>query len=97
MPEVRLCAPGFDRQPAADADEDNKQIPFEIGSGNDRDRHEDEYANQQPVNVAPPRTTPVHIREIVLDERPPDAEDEKDRDEKSAQQHAAIAGPEFCD
>lgn len=87
MPEIRLRAPRFDCQPAADADEDNEQIRFEVRPRNDSDRHEPEDAEQQPVHVAPPWSVPIHIFEVFLREGPPDVNDEEDREDESAQQN----------
>ena len=86
MPEIRLRAPTFNRQPAAHADEDDKQIRFEIRAGDDRDRHEPEDAEEEPVHVTPPRAVPIHVLEVLLCKGPPDVDDEEDREEESAQQ-----------
>ena len=93
MPEVGLSPPGFDRQSAADADEDDKQVRFEIGAGDDRDGHKRKNADQQPVDVAPPFPVPVYIGKIIHGKRPPDVNDQQDRNEKPAQQDTAVTGP----
>ena len=37
MPQVCLCPPGFDRQSATDADENDEQIGLKVRSGDDRE------------------------------------------------------------
>ena len=97
MPKVGLCAPGFDGKPAADTNEDNEQIGFEIRTGNDREGHESEDAQQQPIHVAPPGTIPIYIFEIFLGEWPPDINNEENGQQKPAKQNTAIAGPKMFD
>ena len=84
MPEVGLRSPGFDSQPAADADKDNQQVCPEICARDDGNGHEKENAKQQPVHVQPPGAVPIHIREIFFGERPPDVNDQKDGEQESA-------------
>ena len=62
---------------------------------NDRDRHERKDTDQEPIDVPPPFTVPIHIGEIFFRERPPDVNDQKDSNEKPAQQYTAVTGPEF--
>lgn len=96
MPEVRLRAPGFDCQSAADANKDDEQVCFEIGTTDDRNGHEAEDAKQQPVDIAPPGALPIHVFEILLSKRPPNVDDQENCDEKPTQQNTAVARPELC-
>ena len=91
MPEIGLRAPGFNCQPAADADEDDQHIGFEICARNDGNGHEKENAKQQPVHVQPPGAVPIYIREIFFGERPPDVNDQKDGEQESAKQNGESA------
>ena len=96
-PKVGLCSPRFNCQPTAQADEDDEQIRFEIGAGDDRDGYEPENADQEPIDVVPPFAIPIYIGKIFLCQRPPDVDDEKNSKEEPAQQDTAVAGPEFRD
>jgi len=94
MPKIRLRTPRLDCQPAADADENDQHIGFEVGAHHDRDGHEQEYAQQKPIHVQPPCAVPIYIREIFLSQGPPDINDKKDGEEESAQQNGRVASPE---
>jgi len=87
MPEVGLRAPGFNRQPAADADEDDQRVGFEIGARHDGDGHEEENAEQKPIHVAPPCAVPIYIGEIFFGKGPPDVDDKEDGDKKPAEKN----------
>lgn len=97
VPEVRLCTPRFDGKSAKDSHEDDETIGLEVGAGDDRHRHEPKNAKQEPVNVMPPCAVPIHIFEVFLGKRPPDVDDEKNGQQKPAQQNTAIAGPKAPD
>lgn len=96
-PQIRLCAPGFDGQPPEDTDEDDEQVLSQVRTGNDRDGHKPKNADQQPVDIPPPRTIPIDVGKILLGQRPPDVDDQKNRNEKPAQQDRAVAGPDACE
>src|SRR5215211_1377622 len=95
MPKIRLRSPRFDSQSAADADKNNQQIRLDVCAADDCDGHEPKDAKQEPIDVAPPCTVPLHIGEIFLCKRPPDINNEKDRNEKPTEQNTAIAGPDL--
>lgn len=86
MPEVGLRAPAFNGEPATDANKDDEQVGLEIRARHNGDRHKKEDANKQPVYVTPPGTIPINIGKIFFCKGPPDVDDQKDRDEKTAQQ-----------
>ena len=95
MPEIRLCSPRFDRQSAADTDENDEQVCFDVRTADDGQGHEAEDAQQQPIHVAPPFAMPVYIFKVLFCQWPPDVYDQEDGNKEPAEQNTAIAGPEF--
>lgn len=87
VPQVGLCAPGFDSQPAKNPHEDDQPIGAQIGARDDGQRHEQEDADQQPVHVQPPGTVPVDVGEHFLGQRPPDVDDQEDGQQEAAEQN----------
>ena len=63
----------------------------------DRQGHEAENAEQQPVHVEPPGAVPIHNLQILFCQRPPDVNDKQNRNEKPAQQNTAVAGPDLLE
>lgn len=96
MPEIRLCAPRFDCQPAADANEDNEQVGFEICPRDDRHRHEPKDAEQEPVHGSPPCAVPIHVLEVFFRKGPPDVNDQEDREDEPAEEYGRVARPEVA-
>ena len=88
-----MSTPGFDHQSADHGDKNDEPIGAQVGAGDDGERHKQENADQEPVDVQPPGTVPVYIREDLFCQRPPDVNNEEDDQEETTQQYTAGACP----
>ncbi len=91
-PQQGLGAPAFDGQPAKDAGQDDPGVDLQVGFEHDGDGHEQEDADQEPVDLAPERDGRVEGAEIFLSQGPPDVQDQPDDRQEAAQQRITGAG-----